>query len=201
MCVLWVLLPACRFFLGTWNMAGFLSENRPIRTLREILTRLRETYSGNIGFEVGGRGSLWEDAGHACGPLWLAVCVCVRICLPCKTFAHEMFGPQLHRQLQPPQPCTQTQAPILWCRSPHVCCVASVDVCCVEHAPAVCPWHCLARLCPPATASSACCLCPPTCVCQCVCIPVTMCDCCSTCTSPTGTAATGCVSASRHPHW
>lgn len=77
MCVLWVLLPACRFFLGTWNMAGFLSENRPIRTLREILTRLRETYSGNIGFEVGGRGSLWEDAGHACGPLWLAVCVCV----------------------------------------------------------------------------------------------------------------------------
>lgn len=83
MCVLWVLLPACRFFLGTWNMAGFLSENRPIRTLREILTRLRETYSGNIGFEVGGRGSLWEDAGHACGPLWLAVCVCVcaSVCL------------------------------------------------------------------------------------------------------------------------
>lgn len=39
------------FFLGTWNMAGFLSENRPIRTLREILTRLRETYCGNIGFE------------------------------------------------------------------------------------------------------------------------------------------------------
>jgi hypothetical protein len=34
-------------------MAGFLSENRPIRTLREILTRLRETYCGNIGFEVG----------------------------------------------------------------------------------------------------------------------------------------------------
>lgn len=33
-------------------MAGFLSENRPIRTLREILTRLRETYCGNIGFEV-----------------------------------------------------------------------------------------------------------------------------------------------------
>jgi hypothetical protein len=42
-----------RFFLGTWNMAGFLSENRPIRTLREILTRLRETYCGNTGFEVG----------------------------------------------------------------------------------------------------------------------------------------------------
>jgi 2-oxoglutarate dehydrogenase complex dehydrogenase (E1) component-like enzyme len=33
-------------------MAGFLSENRPIRTLREILNRLRETYCGNIGFEV-----------------------------------------------------------------------------------------------------------------------------------------------------
>jgi hypothetical protein len=41
-----------RFFLGTWSMAGFLSENRPIGTLREILNRLRETYCGNIGFEV-----------------------------------------------------------------------------------------------------------------------------------------------------
>lgn len=60
-----VLLPACRFFLGTWNMAGFLSENRPIRTLREILTRLRETYSGNIGFEVG------------CGSLCDWQCVCL----------------------------------------------------------------------------------------------------------------------------
>lgn len=34
-------------------MSGFLSENRPIRTLREILSRLRETYCGNIGYEVG----------------------------------------------------------------------------------------------------------------------------------------------------
>ena len=33
-------------------MAGFLSEDRPIRTLREILTRLRQTYCGNIGYEV-----------------------------------------------------------------------------------------------------------------------------------------------------
>jgi hypothetical protein len=41
-----------RFFLGTWSMSGFLSENRPIRTLREILNRLRETYCGNIGYEV-----------------------------------------------------------------------------------------------------------------------------------------------------
>jgi 2-oxoglutarate dehydrogenase E1 component len=41
------------FFLGTWaGVAGFLSEERPVRTLREILTRLRETYSGNIGYEV-----------------------------------------------------------------------------------------------------------------------------------------------------
>jgi hypothetical protein len=45
------------FFLGTWaGVSGFLSEDRPVRTLREILTRLRETYSGNIGYEVrGGR--------------------------------------------------------------------------------------------------------------------------------------------------
>jgi hypothetical protein len=42
------------FFLGTWaGVSGFLSEDRPVRTLREILTRLRETYSGNIGYEVG----------------------------------------------------------------------------------------------------------------------------------------------------
>ncbi|KAF8071292.1 ogdh [Scenedesmus sp. PABB004] len=39
------------FFLGTWSMSGFLNEDRPIRTLREILTRLRETYCGTIGYE------------------------------------------------------------------------------------------------------------------------------------------------------
>eukprot|EP00879_Flechtneria_rotunda_P007432 GHRR01007796.1.p1 GENE.GHRR01007796.1~~GHRR01007796.1.p1 ORF type:complete len:742 (+),score=239.80 GHRR01007796.1:134-2359(+) len=39
------------FFLGTWNMSGFLNENRPIRTLRETLDRLQETYCGNIGYE------------------------------------------------------------------------------------------------------------------------------------------------------
>ena len=41
-----------RFFLGTWNMKGFLSEDRPIRTLREVLQRLRESYCGTIGYEV-----------------------------------------------------------------------------------------------------------------------------------------------------
>ena len=40
------------FFLGTWNMKGFLSEDRPIRTLREVLQRLRESYCGSIGYEV-----------------------------------------------------------------------------------------------------------------------------------------------------
>ena len=40
-----------QFFLGTWNQEGFLSESRPVRTLREILTRLRETYCGSIGYE------------------------------------------------------------------------------------------------------------------------------------------------------
>lgn len=39
------------FFLGTWHQEGFLAEGRPIRTLREILTRLRETYCGTIGYE------------------------------------------------------------------------------------------------------------------------------------------------------
>ena len=40
-----------QFFLGTWNQEGFLSESRPVRTLREISTRLRETYCGPIGYE------------------------------------------------------------------------------------------------------------------------------------------------------
>ena len=30
------------FFLGVWRMAGFLSENRPVQTLRAILTRLHQ---------------------------------------------------------------------------------------------------------------------------------------------------------------
>ena len=42
-----------RFFLGNWNQAGFLAEGRPTRTLREILTRLRETYCSTTGYEVG----------------------------------------------------------------------------------------------------------------------------------------------------
>ena len=33
-------------------MKGFLSEERPIRTLREVLQRLRESYCGTIGYEV-----------------------------------------------------------------------------------------------------------------------------------------------------
>lgn len=39
------------FYLGTWKMKGFLSEERPIRTLREVLQRLREAYCGAIGYE------------------------------------------------------------------------------------------------------------------------------------------------------
>ncbi|KXZ56060.1 hypothetical protein GPECTOR_2g942 [Gonium pectorale] len=39
------------FFVGNWNQAGFLAEGRPTRTLREMLTRLQETYCGNIGYE------------------------------------------------------------------------------------------------------------------------------------------------------
>ncbi len=43
---------ARRFFIGNWNQAGFLAEGRPTRTLREMLTRLKETYCSNIGYEV-----------------------------------------------------------------------------------------------------------------------------------------------------
>ncbi|KAH9603415.1 hypothetical protein KSS87_022982 [Heliosperma pusillum] len=39
------------FFLGVWRMAGFLSENRPVQTLRSILTRLEQAYCGRIGYE------------------------------------------------------------------------------------------------------------------------------------------------------
>nr|GMD59017.1 2-oxoglutarate dehydrogenase, mitochondrial-like [Ipomoea batatas] len=39
------------FFLGVWSMSGFLSENRPVQTLRAILTRLEQAYCGRIGYE------------------------------------------------------------------------------------------------------------------------------------------------------
>ncbi|PKI65780.1 hypothetical protein CRG98_013852 [Punica granatum] len=39
------------FFIGVWKMAGFLSENRPVQTLRSILRRLEQAYCGSIGFE------------------------------------------------------------------------------------------------------------------------------------------------------
>ncbi|KAL3160716.1 hypothetical protein ABBQ32_010627 [Trebouxia sp. C0010 RCD-2024] len=39
------------FFVGTWNMSGFLAEERETRTLREIVERLREAYCGSIGYE------------------------------------------------------------------------------------------------------------------------------------------------------
>ena len=39
------------FYLGSWRMAGFMSEDRPVRTLREVLGRLRDAYCGKIGYE------------------------------------------------------------------------------------------------------------------------------------------------------
>lgn len=39
------------FFIGVWKMSGFLSENRPVQTLRSILNRLEQTYCGSIGYE------------------------------------------------------------------------------------------------------------------------------------------------------
>ncbi|XP_072960936.1 uncharacterized protein [Typha angustifolia] len=39
------------FFLGVWGMSGFLSENRPVQTLREILNKLEIAYCGTIGYE------------------------------------------------------------------------------------------------------------------------------------------------------
>ena len=45
-----------RFFLGTWKMRGVLAEDRPIRTLREVLDRLQDAYCGTTGYEVGPAG-------------------------------------------------------------------------------------------------------------------------------------------------
>ncbi|XP_002966013.2 2-oxoglutarate dehydrogenase, mitochondrial [Selaginella moellendorffii] len=39
------------FFIGVWRMSGFLSENRPVQTLRAILRRLEQAYCGSIGYE------------------------------------------------------------------------------------------------------------------------------------------------------
>ncbi|XP_068637184.1 uncharacterized protein [Aristolochia californica] len=39
------------FFLGVWSMSGFLSENRPVQTLRSILNRLEQAYCGSVGYE------------------------------------------------------------------------------------------------------------------------------------------------------
>lgn len=53
-------------FLGNWNQAGFLAEGRHTRPLREILTRLKETYCSNIGYEVGigSRGGAYRPSCH-----------------------------------------------------------------------------------------------------------------------------------------
>lgn len=39
------------FFLGVWRMSGFLSENRPVQTLRAIIGRLEQAYCGTVGYE------------------------------------------------------------------------------------------------------------------------------------------------------
>lgn len=39
------------FFLGVWRMSGFLSDNRPVQTLRSVLTRLEQAYCGSVGYE------------------------------------------------------------------------------------------------------------------------------------------------------
>ncbi|KAJ8760315.1 hypothetical protein K2173_011868 [Erythroxylum novogranatense] len=39
------------FFLGVWQLSGFLSDNRPTMTLRSILARLDQAYCRSIGYE------------------------------------------------------------------------------------------------------------------------------------------------------
>ena len=39
------------FFIGVWRMSGFLSDNRPMQTLRSIIDRLERAYCGTVGYE------------------------------------------------------------------------------------------------------------------------------------------------------
>ncbi|CAN1148790.1 2-oxoglutarate dehydrogenase, mitochondrial [Linum perenne] len=39
------------FYLGVWKTFGFLSDNRPVMTLRSIMNRLEQAYCGSIGYE------------------------------------------------------------------------------------------------------------------------------------------------------
>lgn len=39
------------FFLGVWRMSGFLSHNRPVQTLKDIVAKLEQAYCGTIGYE------------------------------------------------------------------------------------------------------------------------------------------------------
>eukprot|EP00892_Ulva_mutabilis_P000834 jgi/Ulvmu1/10751/UM068_0041.1 len=39
------------FYVGSWNMTGFLHDKRPVRTLRDTLNQLQTAYCGKIGFE------------------------------------------------------------------------------------------------------------------------------------------------------
>jgi len=50
-CVSRFLTQLPRFFVGTWRMSGFLSEDRPVQTLRAILSRLKQAYCGSVGYE------------------------------------------------------------------------------------------------------------------------------------------------------
>jgi hypothetical protein len=79
----------CRFYVGTWNMSGYLNENKPVRTLRDIVTQMQTAYCSTIGFEVrrcsplprlrSGR-MIWPaSCEHACCAVvqWRA-CTCLR---------------------------------------------------------------------------------------------------------------------------
>jgi len=49
-------------------MKGFLNEERPVQTLRQVLDRLKETYCGPIGYEVRPRRTVAADV---CLPTWM----------------------------------------------------------------------------------------------------------------------------------
>ena len=57
-----------RFFIGTWNMKGFLNEDRPVQTLRQVLTKLQNAYCSTTGYEVRSwlRLSRCRAAGYLC---------------------------------------------------------------------------------------------------------------------------------------
>lgn len=70
----------CRFYIGSWNMSGYLNEGKPVRTLRDIIHQMRTAYCSTIGFEV--RCALFASylMTFACWRMYLEHCMWHDLC-------------------------------------------------------------------------------------------------------------------------